>query len=191
MERQLLILGETLRSDTLGYRGTWRLKPEYCSEFESDHPVNLAWIWMAEEGVTGGAVHDRAQAVNLIELYRTHKGEEFELVEVTSGEGRPAIGGVFLGFDIAENFGLSLLASGLQMAGAPCCDTCSTIMPLLRLFRDHFAPKLNTYGLLPDYETAAACLECMAAIQKLHPGFWESRFDFDVVGIYLVDATTP
>lgn len=185
----LLILGGKASGYSEGnpsYRGTYRAHPYYCDQFPESHEVNQVFLWFIEEGGELGVVHDMEKARNLVELYRKCTGEQFEVVEVTTERDPPFVGTDFLGFDLSCGFNNSLLWWGLdlQRQGHQMKDNERVLNPLLRLVEEFFRPKLNSNGLFADCDTAAFCLECMTALQKIRPGLFEGNGEYEVVGVY-------
>lgn len=191
MSPKLLILGDPVNRAHTRYRGAYRRMPYYHDEFPEDHPVNQAFLWLVDEGGESGIVGDLAKASNLVSVYHSWTGEEFEIVEVVFPPEEPVVGSRLLGYDIC-NYWYSLLSWGLEFERSSELEVqrdpgMQIIDPLLQLLGEYFRPRLNGNGLFDDSETAAFCLECMMALQRVRPNLWENdTVVFNVVGLYEV-----
>jgi hypothetical protein len=189
----LLILKETTRDYTSVYRGTDRPTIYYQSTSDENHEVNRAFLWYCREGGQLGVVHDLAKAREVVEACRRlDPPQYFEVIEVTTENRPPTIGGSFLGFDLSSGYHYSLLSWGLEidrpsLENTPEDDPLWIIQPLLHLIKKHFQPQLNSNGLFDEYDTARLCLDCMMALQSIRPGLWENEeVKFEVVGLWRV-----
>lgn len=174
------------------YRGTYRSHPYYCDQVQENHEVNQAFFWFCEEGGEIGVVHDIVRAKHLISAYENlSPPQHFELVEVVEGEHSPRVGNEFLGYDLSAGFNNSLLWSGMDInednIEFQSDETLKILRPLLHLIKIHFKSMLNSNGLFTNDKEATFCLECMMAIQKLSPGFWEWG-DYEVLGLYSISS---
>ncbi len=200
---RLLIVGETvgrgLFQEESAYRGTYRDRPYYCETLADDHEVNQAFFWFIRHN-DGAAepevVRDLKKALHLVNVYKEHAGQEFEIIELVTGIEQPQAGKQFLGYDLSRESFNSLLWYGLEVCyrstggwDSEREDILKLLQPLVCLIEHHFKPKLNANGLFNDYATAKACLDCMSAIQTICPDWFESGENtFEVVGLYRVDT---
>lgn len=190
------------------YRGTYRENPYPDRHFGKDHPVTEAYnLYLYDGGRRDGSDAEDFGIVTDVETARTAcrafnelAGEHYDIVELTVGDESPSVGGEFLGFDVSYKFGHSMLWQGIHM-----CPTDQIILhfqgeerekvetiiaPLACLIDEHFRPQLNANGLFDSYETAKRCLDCMFAIDKLHPDWYQDMSGgYEVVGLYKVSET--
>ncbi|MCY2929591.1 MAG: hypothetical protein NTV86_08875 [Planctomycetota bacterium] len=175
------------------YRGTYRAVPSYCDNLPPDHEINRMFMWYLEEGGESGVVRDLSKACRFADSWNTHLGQRaFEVIEVTEGEAPAETTGEFLGFDLSAGYGFSLLgAGGLMERGRQALQ--EPVGSIDELMTKHFGPLVNHNGLFAVYESAAFCLRVMAALQRIHPGLFESGdlSDFEVVGIHIAWPRTP
>jgi len=175
------------------YRGTDRSPPRYHEELDPSHPVNRAWIWLAEE-TSGGVVRDLVKAREIVDSYRhLVPPEPLEIVEVTRGKSDPTTKGRFLGFDLSHGFSNSLISGGISPEAGDGLDGINSnsdvrrpLQPLLRLMGEFFTPRLNAHRLVDDYDTAYFWLQCIIALQTVQPGLFEFG-DYEVVGVWEVE----
>jgi hypothetical protein len=189
----ILILGKPYETLSPRYRGTNRFGPVYIETLPEDHPANQLFDWYCSGWYEEGVVHDLAIARQLVEAQiAVNPSQPFEIVEVTTDNRPPALGGQLLGYDISAGYGYSLLETGLRELGrnAPGDDAMLRLLqPIFILLKEHFQPRLNENGLLAEYAAAKLCLDCMMALQQLRPGLWENEsIVFDVVGVWLVSV---
>lgn len=173
------------------YRGTERPCPYHCDELAEEHSANKAFFWYLEEGGELGIVHNINKTLDLISLYAKRNPPCFlEAIEVKTQNKAPESKGIFLGFDISCGFGNSLLYDNVLLfekgvlltKDLPYYETAETIEPLLKLTGKYFAPSINQYGLLDNYEIASFCLKCLNSIRKVCPGLLEYG-NYEVVGL--------
>src|SRR5438552_1997355 len=156
---QLLIIGEPvgrgIGKERPVYRGTYRDRPYYCEQFGEEHEVNKSYFWFIEKGREDvgssldvlDVVHDLEGAKRLAVAYRCYAEQEFDVVEVTSGNEAPSVGEQFLGYDLSRGFFNSLLWYGMdicyhRMGGwdGQREDLLRLIQPLVCLVEHHFKP---------------------------------------------------
>lgn len=179
------------RRDT-GYRGITRNGPPYAEQLPADHVVNRLFAWYCSEGGQEGIVNDCAKAKELLASYRRYGvATDLDLVEEVDDGLEPVIGGRFLGYDMA--YGPSLLSWGMcfsdHLDSLP--DEHRSIEPLIRLVEEFFVARLNANGLFDDLADARFFLDCMAALQDICPGLWDSDpiTSYYPMRIFLVDET--
>ena len=176
------------------YRGTARNTPLY-KNFEESHPINQAFYHFLDIANAGLQIRDSEldKARQLVKHYaQLEPPQYYDLVETVEGQATPtASNSRLLGYDLALGLN-SLLETGLNIS-PPNLDKIQpddpfrVIIPLLRLIQYTFQPQLNEYGLFDRYETAAFCLECMSALQKIHSNLFEDpSVIFQVTGIWLL-----
>jgi hypothetical protein len=134
-------------------------------------------------------LHDLDRSRRFVDLlHQFDSSKQFELIEVVEMGLKPGVGTVFLGFDVIEGYGNSLLQYGLK-SFASNRVIAESIKHLADLINYTFAPLLNAQGLFQEHELASYCRRSKVALQNLHPCFYEggdlSRFR--VVGVYLVE----
>lgn len=173
------------------YRGTDRMTPFYCERLAPDDEPNRLFFWYCSEGGELGVVHNFEKAKELVTVYRhLDPPQDFEIVEVVTGNSSPQSTGEFLGFDLSAGYSFSLLSWGLdldQKLSQELLDDNArqVLFPLLLLIKSFFQPQLNNNGLFNDYDTANFCLACMMALQKIYPGLWENeQVEFEVIGLW-------
>ena len=188
---ELLILGKPFAGFSESYRGTYRNPPHYHDDVPSDHRVNQLFLWYCAEGGELGVVHTLNKASEFVKALREPKfAEAYELIAITKGQSSPINDGEFLGFDVSASYYYSLLSWGLDfdhiMSNSSLADASITILkPILKLLSAHFGVQLNDYGLFQQREVAEFCMECMLALQHIHPGLWENeQVAFEVVGVW-------
>jgi hypothetical protein len=127
-------------------------------------------------------------ARRLVGLYRDLiPPQEFDLIEAVAVGEAPQFSDDLLGYEISKcGVGCSMLCWGLELtrysSGAD-----SIVVPLIRLMEESFKPRLNGSGLFDDPQVAQSCLECMLAIHRVAPSYFESDLDaYEVSGLYLV-----
>lgn len=174
------------------YRGMDRATPTYYAGGNEEHPANQLFFWYLQQGGQSGVIHDIEHAAKLLEAYsKLDPPQYFEVIEITTHNKPPTLGGELLGFDLASG-SYSLLGWGLEIdrklpLTMPQTDLYRVIFPLLTLVKEYFQPRLNQNGLFREYATATFCLECMIALQTIRPGLWEdSHTEFQVVGIWKI-----
>ena len=128
-------------------------------------------------------VDDLAKARRFAALWNKQPSRpgDFEVVEVTSWKEAPETDGEFLGYDLSAGYNNSLLRTGLKPVVKP-SDISDSI------WRQCYAHRLNDADLFQTSQQASQCLEAMAKIQDVYPGFFEGgdlRI-FEVTGLYLV-----
>lgn len=178
----------------LSYRGVNRADPFYVDSVPDTHEVNQAFLHYLDIQDEQGLVTDLDFCRHVIEVYKHwNPPQDFEIVEITQADQAPEYSmGTCLGFDIAFAAHHSLLSEGLLFdnipnPGSP-ADGLQDLLPLIKLVKDYFRPKLNENKLFADRTVAGFCLEAMLALQKIKPGLWENdQFIFEVIGIWKVD----
>jgi hypothetical protein len=177
------------------YRGTDRMSPYYVDGLYEDHPVNQAFFWYCEEGEELGVVHDLTRARKLVQLYRALDVPQcFEIVQVVDWIDGVRGSGELRGYDLSAGYNYSLLEWHLEIdrdqnSGVDHDERLEVLQPLLRLVKEHFQPLLNANGLFADGDSAAFCLVCMMALQRMRPNLWENdEVVFDVVGLWVLPS---
>ena len=185
---EFLVLGNNLERDCPAYRGTYRSSPYFLDDLSEDHPANQAFLVYVHAGSTLRTVDDLTIAQRLVAEYsRLDPPQHFEVVALLRGRISDT-DDTFLGYDLSSGFHLSLLSRGLNIPANQKVwtenDSLRVLLPLARLVGSYFRPKLNANLLFDTYEDASFCLECMMALQKLHPNLWEGdEAVFDVVAL--------
>jgi len=188
---KFLALDASKRHEPFSYRGTDRSKPDYVDYLDISHPINQMWLEYIEKAASlSYGLDDLAELQNVIDQYaKLSPPQQFELVEATENNEPPKVGTKLLGFDLSLLFDYSLLSWGLEICSEHADDrgnaTYKIIRPLICLIRNYFKPQLNRWGLFDARDEAQACLDCMMALQKIHPNLWEADEDiFYVVGVW-------
>jgi hypothetical protein len=207
---RLLILGEPIAGDESppflkSYRGTFRSEPCYPEGFAKsvgdEHPTVKLFDWWFDESAhdqeANGLIRSLDKAKELVRTYAQYNLQELEIIEITLNDEVSVLGGEFLGFDLSLGFGDSLLymTGGLAL----CHDYTGwhdpreaqilhQLHPLMCLLEEHFKPLLNTQGLLPDYQIARQCWNCINAIEQFVPDVfdWGGPHKWEIIGLYRI-----
>jgi hypothetical protein len=172
------------------YRGTSRIGPTYCGELPADHEINRLFRWYIDEGGETGVVHNLPNAIRFAHLCNSHMASNghFEVIEAVGPADRKESDGRFIGVDLSEGFGNSLLQWGLKtFTGIHTLPP--PIQEIANLLSRFYSPRLNSMGLFDVSEMASACLRSITAVQTLSPNIYEggSLTRFRPVSIYLCE----
>jgi hypothetical protein len=189
---RLLILGSNQlgQAGSNSYRGTYRGSPDYQTQYAPTHPANLAFARFCELGGQTLVLRDLSFALKLVAIYRSlTPPQDFDIVEVVHPDEAPEFSADLLGYDVSSGgTGCSMLCWGLDFS-RHLSNTTSGINPLIRLIEEAFRPRLNSNGLFNNPRDAQYCLDCMLAINRLVPSFFESDLErYIVSGLYLVPS---
>jgi hypothetical protein len=207
---RLVLLGEPIAGDESSpfrkrYRGSFRSGPcypeEFAKRFDDEHAAVMLFDWWLDESAhdqeANGLVRNLDRAKELVRTYALYNLQELEIIEITLNDEVSVLGGEFLGFDLSLGFGDSLLwlTDGLAI----CTDYSGwydhreaqilhQLHPLMCLIEHHFRPLLNTQGLLPDYQTARQCWNCINALEQFVPDVfdWGGPHMWKIIGLYKI-----
>lgn len=161
------ILGEPIDETFPNYRGLYREEPMYV---EGEDSVNTLWDWYATKAGDGGFIHDVGKAQDLIKAYE-RIGKHFELIRIDKVYSKKK-NEEFLGIDISEIGGYSLLSFGLNFKKT--ITNKREISTLFLLIQKYFQPKLNKYFLFNNEKEAIFFLRVIEEIQIILPGMLEN-----------------
>jgi len=147
-----------INSDFPNYRGIYRLGPPHIDHLSDDDPANRLFFWYCQQEEKHGGTDDIEKSRQLIlEYQRAAPNVTLELLEVHHDRSGSSIGGEYLGTDLVNCFGLSVLAHGMVSATPnETADTreCSPSDALLFILASYLRSQLNPNGLMSSYGPA-------------------------------------
>ena len=187
---KLMIAGEPVRPyERCGvYMGTDRGWPAPVPHLGRDARVNQLWDWyVGYEGDCPPASPDnRALAKELLQEYG--KLDMFYQLLELAPDAAALEEGRFIGYDVSfRGVGDSLLSWGLTFHRRVGDEDEGIPRAITLLVERYFQPRVNECGLFDDRDTAVFFLEVARAMDRIEPGYLESRLDeYQVVAIGVV-----
>jgi len=172
------------------YRGVYRLGPPHLDYVGEDHPANIDFFWYCNEEEEHGGSHDLSRLRRLVQRYsEIAPSMKLEIIEVDTTGFVSVSNGLYLGTDIANRFGMSLLANGMLN---PAYDVViqghdSTVTPqesLLQIVRCYMRERLNAYGLVAEFGAAALATAALDFVELP-----EEVSECRPLSIYLINST--
>jgi hypothetical protein len=180
------------------YWGVFRNPPNHLlGEFSREPIMQGIWEDLLEFSITPCPVENIERALEVLSIYNSHYpvADQCQLIEVTEYQQEPQIGTFLYGYDIASTLKLSPLFEGRvdlslsydwQSDMKELENLDDALFIISQLFREHFRPRLNQYGLFGNYADARLAAEVLAAFKIISPPGYEDSGIYIPLGIWYV-----